>query len=108
MQTPDTISQKPQKDDTPAEAPVFKVQLMASDRQLKPGDRQLKGLKDVDSYKEGKIWKYTVGCTTDYQQIRALRKEAAGKFPQACIIAFKNGEKMDTQAAIQEYKKNKK
>ena len=108
VQTPDTISQKPQKDDTPAEAPVFKVQLMASDRQLKPGDRQLKGLKDVDSYKEGKIWKYTVGCTTDYQQIRALRKEVAGKFPQAFIIAFKNGEKMDTQAAIQEYKKNKK
>ena len=108
VQTPDTISQKPQKDDTPAEAPVFKVQLMASDRQLKPGDRQLKGLKDVDSYKEGKIWKYTVGCTTDYQQIRALRKEVADKFPQAFIIAFKNGEKMDTQAAIQEYKKNKK
>lgn len=108
VQTPDTTSQKPQKDDTPAEAPVFKVQLMASDRQLKPGDRQLKGLKDVDSYKEGKIWKYTVGCTTDYQQIRALRKEVADKFPQAFIIAFKNGEKMDTQAAIQEYKKNKK
>lgn len=110
-QKPDTPQQEanpePKKDDG-SEAPVFKVQLLASDHQLKSGDRQLKGLKDVDFYKEGKIWKYTVGASTDYQQIRTLRKEVAKKFPQAFIIAFKNGEKMDTQAAIQEYKNNKK
>ena len=90
------------------EALVFKVQLMTSDRKLKPGDRQLKGLKNVDCFKEGRIWKYTVGSSADYQKIRALRKEVLDKFPQAFIIAFKNGEKMDTQTAIDEYRKNKK
>ena len=86
------------------EAPVFKVQFMTSDRQLKAGDSRMKGLTGVDSYKDGAVWKFTVGASTDYNEIRSLRREVAQKFPQAFIVAFKNGERMDTQAAIQEYK----
>ena len=89
------------------EQPVFKVQLMASDRQLAATDRQLKGVKNVESFKEGRLWKYTVGASTDYNEIRALRKEVLGKFPQAFIIAFRNSERMDVQEAIQEFRKNK-
>ena len=85
--------------------PVFKVQLMATDRQLAATDRQLKGVKNVESFKEGRLWKYTVGASTDYNEIRALRKEVLGKFPQAFIIAFRDGERMDVQEAIQEYRK---
>ena len=89
------------------DAPVFKVQFMTSDRKLKAGDSRFKGLADVDSYKEGNIWKYTVGASTDYNAIYRLRKEVVGKFPQAFIIAFKNGEKVDPQAALQEFKKRR-
>ena len=53
------------------------------------------------------MWKYTVGASTDYNEIYRLRKEVIQKFPQAFIIAFKNGERVDVQAAIQEFKKNK-
>lgn len=88
------------------DAPVFKVQFMATDRKLKAGDSQLKGLTDVDSYKDRGMWKYTVGASTDYNAINRLRKEVAQKFPQAFIVAFRNGERVDTQAAIQEFKKN--
>ncbi|MBQ9667435.1 MAG: N-acetylmuramoyl-L-alanine amidase [Prevotella sp.] len=90
-----------------ASAPVFKVQIMTSDRQLKAGDSRFKGLTDIDSYKERGIWKYTVGASTDYNAIYRLRREVAGKFPQAFIIAFKNGEKVDTQAALQEFKQKR-
>ncbi|MBQ8463633.1 MAG: N-acetylmuramoyl-L-alanine amidase [Prevotella sp.] len=87
-----------QEPDMPApqveEAPVFKVQFMTSDRLLKAGDSRMKGLTDVDAYKDGNIWKYTVGASTDYNEIRALRREVAQKFPQAFIIAFKNGERV--------------
>ncbi len=89
------------------DAPVFKVQIMTSDRQLKAGDSRFKGLTDVDSYKERGIWKYTVGASTDYNAIYRLRKEVVEKFPQAFIIAFKNGEKVDTQAALQEFKQKR-
>ena len=95
---------------TPAEPsglPVFKVQFMTSDRQIREGNKLLKGLTGIDCYKEGGMWKYTVGASTNYNEIYRLRKEVVQKFPQAFIIAFKDGEKVDVQAAIQEFKRNK-
>ncbi|MGX8696601.1 MAG: N-acetylmuramoyl-L-alanine amidase family protein [Prevotella sp.] len=91
-----------------SEAPVFKVQIMASGTQLSTNSRQLKGLKGVDCYQEGQYWKYTVGASTDYNAIYRMRKEVLGKFPQAFIIAFKSGKKVDVQAAIREFKNRKK
>ena len=84
------------------ELPVFKVQFMASDTKLKAGAKQFKGLTNVESYKDGKMWKYTVGATSSYSEIKRLRKEVAKTFPQAFVVAFKNGERMDTQEAIRE------
>ncbi len=91
-----------------SEAPVFKVQIMASGTKLSTNSRQLKGLKGVDCYQEGQYWKYTVGASTDYNAIYRMRKEVLGKFPQAFIIAFKSGKKVDVQAAIREFKNRKK
>ena len=82
--------------------PVLKVQFMASDTKLKAGVKQFKGLKNVSSYKDGKMWMYTVGATSNYNEVKQLRKEVAKTFPQAFIVAFKNGVRMDTQAAIRE------
>lgn len=85
--------------------PLFKVQVLAVDRVLKAGSAQLKGLKDVDYYKEGGLVKYTYGATTDYNEAVRLRKSIADKFPQAFIVAFKNGEKINTAEAIKEFRK---
>ena len=92
----------------PSDAPVFKLQVLASSTKLKPTDPQLKGQKQADYYQEGGLYKYTLGNSTDYQQIYQLRKAQLQNFPQAFIIAFKNGKKMNVQEAIQEYKKRKK
>ena len=97
------LAPAPQADQS--DAPVFKVQFLASERHLRAGDRRFNGLAGVESYKDGNLWKYTVGASTDYNEIRQLRKEVAKKFPQSFIVAFKNGERVDTQAAIQEYKR---
>jgi N-acetylmuramoyl-L-alanine amidase len=91
-----------------ATAPVFKVQIMASGYKLKTNDPQLKGLKNVDFYQEGGMYKYTVGSSVNYIEINQLRKSIADRFPQAFVIAFKNGEKMDVQQAIQEFRRAKK
>lgn len=84
--------------------PVFKVQILACNRVLRPGSSQFKGLDNVDYYKEGDFVKYTYGASTDYNEIYRLRKSILGNFPQAFIIAFKNGEKMDVNKAIREFK----
>lgn len=89
------------------DAPVFKVQIMAASSMLKTGDAQFKGLKDIDCYQEGGMYKYTVGSSADYQAIHQLRRTLTDRFPQAFIIAFKNGQKTDVQAAIREYKSKK-
>ena len=53
------------------------------------------------------MYKYTVGASTDYQEIYQLRKSMLDKFPQAFIIAFRGSEKMNVNEAIREYKNNK-
>jgi len=105
QQTPPQPRQdNPQTDDN---APVFKVQFLSGANKLRQGDRQFKGLTDVDCFKDGSLWKYTVGSSTDYNAIYQLRKEVIKKFPQAFIIAFKNGQQVDAQAAYQEYRRNR-
>lgn len=89
------------------EAPVFKVQVMASDTKLKKGDRQFKGEKDCEYYKEGGLYKYTIGESRDYNEIYRLRKKLLEKFPQAFIVAFKDDEKCDVNQAIREFKRNR-
>ena len=83
--------------------PVFKVQLLVSSNVLKSGDNRFKGLTNIESYKEG-LYKYTYGASTNYNEIYRLRKQILDRFPDAFIVAFKNGNKMDINAAIQEFK----
>ncbi len=86
------------------EGPVFKVQFLVSRDKLKAGDARLKGLKNVDCYQEGGLNKYTVGASTNYNEIYRLRKSILDKFPQAFIIAFKGDTKVDAAKAYQEFK----
>ena len=90
-----------------SEAPVFKVQILTSSVKLKSGSRQLKGQEDADFYKDGNLYKYTVGASTNYNEIYRLRKQLLDRFPEAFIIAFKDGQRMDVQQAIREFKKLK-
>lgn len=86
--------------------PVFKIQLIASTRQLPAGSTRFKNLSPVDFYKEGNYYKYTYGATTDYKEAQKIRNEIKNNFEGAFIVAFKKGEKMELKQAIEEYKKN--
>ena len=97
-------------DDDKAETdsrPIFKVQILASSRSLRPTSSHFKGLEGIESYTENNLIKYTYGASTDYNEIYRLRKSILDKFPEAFIIAFKNGEKIDVRQAIREFKSNK-
>ena len=90
-----------------ADASVFKLQIFVSNRTLRKGDAHFKGETDYDSYQEGNMVKYTMGASTNYNEIFRLRKTLAEKFPEAFIIAFKNGKKYDVNQAIREFKQNR-
>ena len=89
------------------DAPVFKLQIFVGDRMLRKGDAHFKGETEFDSFKEGSLVKYTIGSSTNYNEIYRLRKEKLDKFPEAFIIAFKNGEKYDVNQAIREFRQNR-
>ena len=90
-----------------ADAPVFKLQIFVGSRNLRKGDAHFKGETDYDSFQEGNLVKYTLGASTNYNEIYRLRKEKLEKFPEAFIIAFKNGQKYDVNQAIREFKQNR-
>ena len=96
-----------QKKLEPKDAPVFKLQIFVSDRILRKGDAHFKGETDYESFREGNLVKYTMGSSTNYNEIYRLRKSLQEKFPEAFIIAFKNGQKYDVNQAIREFKQNK-
>ena len=89
------------------DVPIFKVQVLTSMRPLRSGDSRFKGEKNTESYTENGVTKYTIGSSENYGEIYRLRKSLLPKFPEAFIIAFKNGEKTDVKAAVEEYRRNR-
>ena len=90
------------------EVPMFKIQILTTSRKLALTDAALKGLKGCEWYEAGGDMKYTYGSSADYNEIRRLRKEIIDRFPDAFIIAFKNGQRMDVNEAIRTFLQNKK
>ena len=92
---------------TDSAAPVFKIQILTSSRPLAANDKRLKGLKDAEYYKEGGLYKYTYGASSDYNKVLRTKRTISAQFKDAFIIAFRNGEKMNVNEAITEFKKRR-
>lgn len=95
------------KSATNSKKPVFKLQILAGAAKLGPNDRQFKGVNGVERTQEGHTYIYTVGASTNYNEIYRMRKQMLDKFPAAHIIAYKGGRKMDINEAIKEFKANR-
>ena len=86
--------------------PVFKVQFLSSSKQLVAEDKAFKGLKPVEFYYDKGLYKYTYGSSTNYNDIIRIKKKVNEKFKDAFIVAFVQGERIDTQQAIALFKQN--
>mgnify|MGYP002329761588 FL=1 len=86
---------------------TFKIQILTSSKPLAKNDKRLKGLKGVDYYKEKGIYKYTYGASGDYNRVLRTKRTITAQFKDAFIIAFRNGEKMNVNEAIAEFKKRR-
>lgn len=86
--------------------PVFKVQFLSSSKQLAAEDKAFKGLRPVEFYYDKGLYKYTYGASTNYNEIIRTKKKVNEKFKDAFIIAFIQGERVDTQQAIALFKQN--
>ncbi len=72
----------------------FRVQFMASPENISIVSSKFKGIPDVKKYFEKNLWKYTAGNVTKWEEAQAILKNVKKQYPDAFIIAFKNGEKI--------------
>ena len=79
---------------------TFKVQIISSDTRLATNSPQFNGLKDVWEYKDGGLYKYTVGNEKDIKSASVLQSEFRSKgFVGAFVVAFKNGKRIPLREA---------
>src|SRR5690554_1200630 len=83
------------------EGVLFRIQIVASgkDIELKPGN--FNGLDNITSIQEDKLYKYFYNETTDYDHARKALEVAKNKgYTSAFLVAYKNGKKISIQEAL--------
>lgn len=80
---------------------IFKIQIAAGSKKLEPKPFNFKGLKDVARVKDGKLYKYYYGYTSDYNKIQAMQDYAKKKgYESSFVVAYKNNERIDLSKAL--------
>ncbi|MCP9200448.1 N-acetylmuramoyl-L-alanine amidase [Gramella sp. GC03-9] len=80
---------------------TFKVQIAAGSKKIDTKAYNFKGLNNIVREKEGKLFKYYYGSTSDYIKIQQLHNEAIKiGYPDSYIVAFKNDDKITVNEAL--------
>ena len=94
-------------DEASASIPLFKIQIFAINRELSFDSELFKGYKNISFEVDGSLHKYMIGANEDYYEILRLKEELKQEFPEAFVVAFKNGQRVNTGEAVKEFVKNK-
>jgi len=79
----------------------YKIQIASSRKKIATKSYNFKGLKNVESVKVGKFYKYYYGKTADYKNIQTLLKRLKKKgYSSAFIAVFKNVKKISVKEAL--------
>ncbi len=96
------------KTETGSSTVIYKVQIASSPKKLETIPQNFKGIKGVERTKVENKYRYTVGNTSDFEQITKLQTEIRGTIPDAYIIAFNIGTQIPVKQALEIQKKEKK
>lgn len=72
----------------------YKIQFMASPKEIKKGSSEFKGLTDYDCYYEDGLWKYTVGSYRTLDMAKKHLPKVRAKFSKAFIITTRDGKRI--------------
>lgn len=79
----------------------FKVHLISTEEQIPLDSEIFDGLGDVEEYKTSGAYSYLLGSTSSYPEITNLQAKARKKFPDATVVAFKNGRLIKLEKALE-------
>ncbi len=88
------------RDDASNKNIQFKVHLISSENQIPENSKLFEGLGDVEEYKTSGVYTYMLGATSSYGEIQQILDSAKKKFPDATIVAFKNGRLIKLEKAL--------
>ncbi len=80
----------------------FKVQIAVSSNPIPVDSEFFKGLSGITQYKLNNLYKYAVGSKKSYNEITEYSKWVKNRFPDAFIIAVKNGKIISMEQALKE------
>ncbi|WP_282075724.1 N-acetylmuramoyl-L-alanine amidase family protein [Maribacter aquivivus] len=82
---------------------VFKIQLMASSRNVALSSSNFKGLSNLSQEPFKNLYRYMYGETRSYREAKMMQSQAQEKgYATAYIVAYKLGERIPIQDAIDE------
>jgi len=80
---------------------IYKVQIAAGARKLSLNSYNFKGIKNVERVKFGSIYRYFIGNSSNYKNIKKKQKYAKTKgYSSAFIVAFKNGKRVSLKKVL--------
>lgn len=82
------------------EGVTYKVQFLSSDKELPEGSKEFKGVTNYSYYKQGNMYRYTMGNEKTVAQAVTIQGFMRGKgFKDAFVVAFYNGKRITLQEA---------
>ncbi|WP_405415844.1 N-acetylmuramoyl-L-alanine amidase [Maribacter sp. Asnod1-A12] len=91
------------KESEVAKSIVFKIQLMASSKNVALNPSNFKGLSKLSQEPYKNLFRYMYGETRSFREAKMLQSQAQTKgYPSAYIVAYRLGERIPIQEAIDE------
>ena len=88
---------KPEKKSVPY---IFRVNLISSSSRINPRSQVFNDFQPVEEVEVSGVYNYLTGSATDFNEISELNEKARKIFPDAGIVAFKNGRQVNLEKAL--------
>jgi N-acetylmuramoyl-L-alanine amidase len=86
----------------PADQVVFRIQVASTRNKVSPDASSFKGYRDINMVQDGRWYKYMVGFETGYKEALDRCLQVKEDFPDAFVVALKNGKLIPIHEAILE------
>lgn len=81
-------------DKIPSDKTEYRVQIKTDSKKISLTSANFNGLSPIRVYRDGKVYKYTYGSTTDKAEAEKLLRKAKAKYKDAFIVEFRNGKRI--------------